>query len=179
MNQALSFISDIWEFITSLFPHLEIVPATHSGVKFVRGKNIVEVSAGMVWYWPIVTELETVPIVRQVAKLDTQTLTTKDGFSVIVGGLIVYYVDDPIVFLTENDDADTSVDDACLTAIRDVVQTSTWDELRSTYRAVVDKKLTKEAGESLDIFGVTVERARLTELAKTKVISLVGAFNDG
>jgi regulator of protease activity HflC (stomatin/prohibitin superfamily) len=179
LGEALSFISDLWDFFISLLPNLQVVPATHSYVKFRRGKHIIEGGPGLVWYWPIATIIETVPIVRQIVNLSTQTLTTENGVPVAVGGLIMYHVDDPTVFLTDNFDADESVSEICQTCIREVVCSSSWEDLRSTYRDVTDNRITKRANVALMPYGVVVERAKLTELAKTKVVSLLHSNEEG
>ena len=78
MESALGWLQSIFDTILKLFPRLLIVGATHGGVKFVRGSKVVELKPGLHLYWPIVTEIETYCVVRQVIDLPTYTLTTKD-----------------------------------------------------------------------------------------------------
>ena len=175
MNEALSFIKEIWDFITSLIPSLRIVPVTHAGVKYVRGSKVKEFGSGIVWYWPIVTLLDVCPIVSRVVDLPRQTLTTRDGVPVVVGGLMQIKIVDTVTYFTSIDDADSAIIEMCQSAIRTVVGSNTWDDLRSLRRNVIHNALGREAEKAIEQYGVEVELARLTDLAKTKVITLVHA----
>src|SRR5688572_8763360 len=94
MNAAFEWVGWIAAWVAKLIPTWIIVPATHAGVKFVRGKQIEPFGPGIVWYWPAVTQAVVYPTARQTVDLRTQTLVTTDGKVVGVGGMVTYRVTD-------------------------------------------------------------------------------------
>ena len=118
---ALTWLSEIIQWLGEFIPRWIIIRTTHGGVKFVRGKRVVVLYPGIRWYWPIVTELITYPTARQTTPLRAQTLTTIDGKVVAVGGMIVYEIEDIEKLLAHSYDADQTIEDLALTAISAVV----------------------------------------------------------
>jgi len=173
MEAAFAWIGKLAEFFGALFPRLLIVKSSHRTVKYVRGKNRVLLEPGVHFYWPVVTEIESCAVVRQVLVLKTHVLETEDGVTVVVGGLVVYEIDDAETFLADNENAYDTIDDVATAAIRKVVISSKLDELRQG-RAKLDARLTREIQKLLRDFGVTVEYARLTDFARVRAYHLSG-----
>jgi regulator of protease activity HflC (stomatin/prohibitin superfamily) len=173
MEAAFAWIQQLWTFLVSLVPHLIIVRSTHGGVKYVRGKQIVELKPGIRWYWPIVTETETQPSIMQSLHLTHQILTTADGKTVYVAGLLMYEVVDMVAYCTKLWDADQTIDDISAGALREVVAGKTLEALLTNNRGTVDNALTREAGKLLGPFGTKVHRLLLTDLAPCRVVALI------
>jgi regulator of protease activity HflC (stomatin/prohibitin superfamily) len=121
METALGWLGDVFRFLLSLVPRLLIVRATHRAVKFARGKHARVLLPGLHFYWPLVTEVEIVPVIRQTVDLVPQYLTTADGAPVAVSGIVVYEVDDVLRLLTECFDYDAMIRSFSLAAIKRVV----------------------------------------------------------
>lgn len=153
-------------------PRLGHVPKGRRAVKFVRGRT-VEVGPGLHLYWPITTAFTTYPVVRQVLDVPAQTLTTKDGRTVVAGGLVVFSIDDLTVFLVENYEAEDSVSELAQAGIRKAIVSKTFEEVQGG-RADLDNKLTTEAQKVLKTLGVTVEFMRLTDFAEAHAFVLIG-----
>lgn len=168
-------LGQIFGTLLKFVPRVWWCPTFIAGVLFVRGKNIRPFGAGRVVWFPLWTTMLTCAVVRQVLDIDVQTVTTKDGHSVIVAGVATYRISDHVVYLTENFEAEHSLDEAIAAALRQVVVGKTWDEIHNNDRNTTDNALTREAGKMLEEFGVTVERVRLTSLSRAKVINVVGA----
>jgi regulator of protease activity HflC (stomatin/prohibitin superfamily) len=175
MNAAFAWVSDFVALFISVFPHLIIVKKIEGGVKFVRGKHVKILKPGLRWYWPLVTEQEVVPVVRQVTNLSTQTLMTKDGKTVIASAVIVYRVSDIEAFLVENHDADEAIGEVAIAALRDAIADEDLEDLRKNFRNKIDTRLTKEVMGSLKPFGVEVESVRLTSFAPATTFSIIGS----
>lgn len=178
MESALGWLQSIFDTLLKLFPRLLIVRATHGGVKFVRGSKVVELKPGLHLYWPIVTEIETYCTVRQVIDLPTYTLTSKDGQSLIVSGVVVYEIIDIVTAMVSNYDIWTSIDNLSSISLRNVITNHTYDEIMQN-NVYIDKQFTTLARQRLKEFGIKVIFARITDLSKCKVINLVspGAAN--
>lgn len=156
------------------FPRVWFCPTYLAGVRFVRGKHHRPFGPGLVIWWPFWTAMLTCAVVRQVMAIHPQTVTTRDGKSVIVAGVVVYKITDPVLFLTENFEAEHNIDEAVSACLRDVIVNKTWQEIQDNTRNVADRALAKEAEALLSEFGIEVQRVRLTSLAQATVINIVG-----
>jgi len=172
MDSALGWIGDLVRWLVSWVPHLVLVRRTERAVKFIRART-VEIGPGLHLWWPITTEVEVRPVVRQVMGLGTQTLTTKDGMAVIVDGLLVYSINDLHTYLVDNWEAEDSLGEIGQAGIRKAVVGTDFEDIQRGM-ADVDNRLTREAQKLLERFGVEVELMRLTSFARAHVVNLVG-----
>jgi regulator of protease activity HflC (stomatin/prohibitin superfamily) len=174
MDAALGWIGDLVRWVTSWLPHLVLVRRTEGAVKFIRART-KEMGPGLHFFWPITTEVEVRPVVRQVMGLGTQTLTTQDGQAVIVDGLLVFTIGDLHTYLVDNWEAEDSLGEVGQAGIRKAIVNMDFDAIQKGM-ADVDNRLTREAQKLLEPFGVEVELMRLTSFARTHVVNLVGDF---
>lgn len=144
------------------------------GLLFVRGKHVKEFGPGLVFWWPFLTSMLTCPTVRQVLEIKPQTVTTDDGKTVIVAGVVTYRVTNVVAYLAENFEAETSVDEAVSACLREVIVDRSWDKIQDNNRKSIDTALTKSAAELVECYGIAIERVRLTSLAQATVINVVG-----
>lgn len=163
MGTILRFVPKVWW-----------CPKWMVGVLFVRGKNVRPFGPGLVFWWPLWTSMLTCPATRQVMGIEAQTVTTRDGKSVIVAGTVTYKIVDWTTYLVDNFEADASVEEAVAAALRQAIVDRDWIEVKRNTRNKVDHALTKAAQEILEDFGVNVERVRLTSLAEARVVNVVG-----
>lgn len=174
MAGVFGWISDLLQWFGAWIPRLLIVRTTQGGVKFVRGKCVKVIVPGLAVYWPLVTAVEITHVARQAIDLPNQTLTTRDGRSVIVSGVVVYSIRDVKKFLVDNYDSHAAIAEVALSAVRHVVISSDFESLCRGGR-VLDARLRAEARKSLKSFGVDVEYVRLSDLSACRVVSLVGS----
>lgn len=174
MESALAWIGQVAEWIGRFFPRWEIVDTVHGGIKFVKGARVVRLSPGIHWYWPLTTDFHLYPTARQAVDLRAQTLVTTDDRVVVVGGLIVYEIDDIEKILAHTYDPEETVRDITLSAIHDVCCQFSWDDLKVEQRkGTLDTKLRREAQKGLESYGVKVLKTTLTDLAPCRVLKLV------
>lgn len=178
MENAFAWLGAIMEWLGAFVPRVEILPTTDGAVKFVRGSKVVPLKPGLHVYWPFTTKFIKLPVVAQTLDLRPQKLTTKDDRTVIVGGLISYEIEDIRKALAETWNVDATIKDAVLRAVTRTVLGLTWDELKEKARkGTLDTVLRNEAKRVLEDYGVRVLEMSLTDLATTKVYSLVQATN--
>ncbi|MCP4900908.1 MAG: hypothetical protein GY906_28405 [bacterium] len=170
METAFGWIGKFMEWLASWFPHILVIKTTHRGVAWVRGKKIKELTPGVRFIWPIWTEYYIVPVVRQTLDLPEQTLTTKDGFAIHIGVVIVYDVADVVRMLTVQYDHDDTISDIGQVAVRKYTINRTFEELRIDDGAELKETVQKQMRR----YGVAVREASVVDLAKTKVITMVG-----
>lgn len=171
MDKALGWIGEIFQTLLRLFPWLVIVPATHGGVAFVRGKHVKEWKPGLHWYWPVATTYKTIAVVRQTQLIQSKVVMTKDHKTVIVGALVTYYINDVVQALSGVADLASDVMERSQGAIYDEIGRYTLQEIQAD-RAAFKVKLTACAAEALNGYGVCILQVQLTEFAPSRAISL-------
>ena len=81
LDNALGWIGKIAEWLGELIPKLLIIPTTHGGIAFVRGKNVKPLKPGLHIYWRFWTEVLVIPVARQTKVLEPRSLNTTDNNS--------------------------------------------------------------------------------------------------
>ena len=173
IESALGWIGAIVEWFGQFLPRWTVVDTVHAWVKWRKGTDISSGGAGIVWHWPAVSILKVYPVARQALDLRAQTLSTKEGKTVLVGGLLTFRVNDIERALTQTWDLDETVKDTALTAIHAVITKLTFDEIKAGEQdGSLNKSLRSEARKVLDTYGIFVIKLSLTDLAPTRVIKL-------
>ena len=170
MDSALGWIGQIAAGVRQFIPKWIIIPTTHGGVKWVRGKRLVELTPGIHWYWPVVTVLQTYPIVRQSVDLRPQVMVDADGKTFSAGVVVTYTVADLKQLLSTTFDPDEVMSEISLAAIYSVLTTLTLEELQTND---ISSALTKAIQDLVTPYGVHVVRAALTEMSPCRVVKLI------
>ena len=174
MESAFAWLGHVIEWVGSLIPRLKIVRATHAGVRFRHGKTPIEIKPGLCIYWPIVTEVDIIPVARQTHNLPSQSLTTKDGRKVVVGGVVVYSINDIVACMAKNWDVSDTINDITMCAITHVITKHDYDFIRANIAEQIQAELTKETRRKLKMYGVRVFRTALTDFATALIIKNIG-----
>lgn len=181
MNTAFGWLGQIIETALSFFPQLMIVRNTHEAVKWKVFGRVVAVSGGRrTWYWPLVTDIDTIVVARQTSDLPTQVLMTKDRESVVVGAMVVFWINDVVKAIGEkNWDVESVVLDITKAVVVEEVMGRTLDELLTSQaegrQGDFCKQLTANCRKQLAPFGVHVHRATLTDFSKCRVHKILGS----
>ena len=186
-------LGEFVNWLGTLLPRWALIRSTQGAVVFHRkGERIIR-GPKIIWWLPCMSDLEIIPVKRQVIDLPPQTLMTKNveadeaagivaqkGVSVIAGAVVVYDVEDVGKYLVDNHDADQSLVEVAGAAVRDAIVCKTLDEIQETDgRKKIDGRLTSHAQETLKVFGVRIERMRLTDFSTAQIINYVGALIPG
>lgn len=178
MSEAFAWLGQLFEWFGQFVPRWKIVRATHGGVKFVNGKNVQTVQPGIIWYWPVTTEIEIIPTARDTINLQSQTVTTADDKPILLSAMVVVEVRDAVKLLTATHDPGGLVADVALTAIYGVVGGFAWEEIKTKQRTgELDKQLRLQTRRQLEKYGVYVVDVMLTDFAPCRVIRLVQTDN--
>ncbi len=176
MESALAWLGRVAEWVGQFFPRWVIVHVWEKGIRLKRGRNPVVCDAGIHFWWPVMTTMIVHPITRQTHNLKSQTITTKDDKTIIIGGLIVFEIKDVIKLVVETHDPDDAIKDMSLSAIHDVCCLLAWDELKEQQRnGDLERKLKAAAKSELEKYGVRLLKMTLTDLATARVYKLVQA----
>jgi len=143
LGSALAWLSELVNWFGRWVPRIFQVRVSERAIKYVRGRAVV-CEPGLHVYWPMTSETDQIFVTRQVIKLRSQALVTKDGITVEVGAFLVYAVADIYKFLVENYDAKDSASVIALGAVRRAVAMRTFEQLREG-RADIDNTLAAQA----------------------------------
>ncbi|MGD9783667.1 MAG: SPFH domain-containing protein [Hyphomicrobiaceae bacterium] len=171
MDKALGWIGEIFQTLMRLFPWLVIVPATHEGVAFVRGRHVKKWGPGLHWYWPVATTYKTIAVVRQTQLIQSKVIMTSDCKTVIAGALVTYYIDDVVMALAHVADLASDVMERAQGGIYEVIGAHTMAEIQADRQGFRDK-LTARVGDALNGYGVKIIQVQLTEFAPARALAL-------
>jgi regulator of protease activity HflC (stomatin/prohibitin superfamily) len=183
---VFSIIGEVLRSLLKVVPKLIIVRTTHEGIKFKYGSTVTKITSnnglglyrktGIHVYWPLITEVEIIPIRRQTADLHSQYLSTKDNTTIGLSGVLVYEIADVEKTLTACYNYEETIPEIALAAIKKVVITYDFKYLQEN-GDLVDKHLTKEMRGFLRPYGVRVVSVCLSDFSKCRVLALWGASN--
>lgn len=192
MEQIGKLIADIFRVFTDFIPRTCVIESTRGGVAhrgsildglsriFLKGKDkkkatldVIRLDPGFHIYWPIRTNVEFFPTARQTTNLPTQCLTTKDKETIVVGGIVVFKVEDVVKVLKFNYDMDDTIKDISLAVIKSViVERNLGDIIKN--QGEIDKLLTEKLKEDLKEYGISVIHVYISDFAKCMVIKNLG-----
>jgi regulator of protease activity HflC (stomatin/prohibitin superfamily) len=152
-----------------------IVRATEGGVKWSLWRSPREIKPGFRVYWPLISDVEVITIARQSVNTPAQALETKDGVQVIVGGVIIYRINDILKAMGEkNSDPDDTAIDIAQSALLHAVTTHTHAELMAGIAGDIEKGLTEKCKKDLKQYGVLPTRVAFTDFCTTQSLNHSG-----
>jgi regulator of protease activity HflC (stomatin/prohibitin superfamily) len=174
MDSALAWVGQIAEWLGRFVPRLLLLNTTEGAVKFVRGSRPVLLTPGLHFYWPLVTEVKAWVVARQSVNLPTQTVTTRDGKVIAVGGLLIFRIEDAMPLIAHTWNADQTIRDISAGVFHAVCSQAEWGELQmASHDGTLNRTLKKELRRRLSRFGVRVLDALLTDLAPCRVLKVI------
>lgn len=178
MESAFAWLGQLFDWFGQFVPRWKVIRATHGGVKFVSGKKVQVVRPGIIWYWPVTTEIEIIPTARDTINLQSQTVTTSDDKPILLSAMVVVEVRDAVKLLTTTHDPGGLVADVTLAAIYAVVGGFSWAQIKDLQRTgELGKQLRLQTRRRLEKYGVWVDDVMLTDFAPCRVIRLVQTDN--
>lgn len=174
MDSALAWVGQIAEWISQFIPRWAIIEGTHGGVKFVRGSKVIPLAAGIHWWWPVTTKIQTYPVARQTIPTRSQALVTADDKVIEVAGMVTYRIHDIKAILADTFDPDNTIEETAMSVIGRICCRMTWEDLKvGRETGKLDGTLRSALRSELKRYGVTVDKATLTDLAPCRVVKLI------
>lgn len=166
MEAAFSWLSQIIEAMLQLIPRRVIIRATERGVKWSLWREPQEMLPGIRFYWPLITDIEVTVVARQTINLPTQSLLTKDGKTVVAGGVVIYKISDIVKAIGSlNWSPEDTAGDITQAAIVEVIASRECDNILKNISGDVETHLTDICRKQLRQFGVYVSRAALVDFS--------------
>lgn len=180
MESALAWIGAIADWVGRWIPRMTIIIPSLGAVKYTGrfwGPEDMRITAhgpGLLVYWPLVSVLDLYPTVRQTDDLKSQTISTADGKTIAVSGLITYEVYDLLKLLPTTFEPAKLISEITLTAIHECLSKLAWEDLQiEQQRSTLETKLKNAAKRQLDDYGVKVIKVQLTDMAPCRVLKVL------
>jgi len=160
------------EFITRFSYQLTpwvIIEEWNGAVHLRFGKWIQTLRPGFHFKLPFFDSIIECPVITQSINLPSQTLTTLDEQSIVLKSIIRYRVSNVRTYLLKVMHAADVLIDTTQGIIRDVVETTTWDDLVD-----VNYQITNEVKEFVVKWGIEVEAVTVTDLGIVKSFRIFG-----
>lgn len=120
------------------------------------------------FHWLIPLNIETMLVDNVVARttnLPAQSLTTSDGHTVVVSGVVTSRITDIQKAMLEVEGVDDALKDSCIGEIARQISRSTWDELRNPE---FSDQLTKSCRRQGFKYGIEILRVQLSDVTKAR-----------
>lgn len=164
-----------------LYP-FEVIEHYNRGVRLRFGKAKVDkegkvkvLGPGLHWRIPFVDVISTHMIKPTTMDLSEQTITTRDGQSVVVRGVLKYEVHDVATLLLEVDSPAAAVADMSMGIIRDALVERDWAECNDpALPGQIAIKIRREAKK----WGINVLQLTLTDLSIMRSIRLMNSYSE-
>ena len=159
---VLQFISDIVPFV--------VIDHYDRGVRLRFGIPKTELEPGFHWKIPFADQILTQMVKAKTINLSEQTITTKDGKSIVVKGVIKYEVSDVSTLLLEVNDATDALADMVQGIIRDKIISKNWEECNDS--SLVGE-ISRAAKSEAKRWGLSILQITLTDLALMRSIRIL------
>ena len=167
-------LDKLWEFLGQFWDTIKffaIISVFERGVHLRWGKLVRVLEPGMWWKFPVIDEFMTDIVVPTTNPLHEQTLTTSDGLTVVIRGVVTKSVVDIVKILLQAEDQEGVMADTCYAAISEATVNSTWAEIQT--EAFV-KNITKRARKRARKYGINIIELRPMDLVKLRAYRLIG-----
>ena len=162
MENAFTWLSELWQFVVGLLPHFHRHELTDICVTITWGRFVKVRTPGVFLYWPPITAVYYRPANIQTHISSPLTLLTSDRESISVRAMVRFTIEDAVKAMIDTDDVESAIEDESEAALAEFVTSRTLDELLGARRKV-NTSLTTQVRTQLRRYGVKVDRAQLTD----------------
>lgn len=158
-------------FIHEILP-FKIVDQWEAGVHLRTGKFHRIVYSGLNFKIPFFDKIWVTPVITQTVNLSPQTLTTLDEKSIVLTTIVRYHIFNVQSFLLNVMHANDVLVDTTQGIIRDIVETTNWDDLVDLTNLV-----TPAVNDEVINWGIKVEAVKFPDLGEIKTYRIMGDGN--
>ena len=171
LDKLIDWIIQIWE---QLIPFI-IIMDYQEGVRFRLGKFRETLKAGFFWKIPFADTVIIANVAWEMLPLQPQSLTTKDGKSIVVTGLVKFKICDIKKHTINVAHSEAAIGDVTMGIISDEIMDRNWVEVKAGKRD--NRILIKAKNEALE-WGIEIQSVTLIDMAEITSIRLVGNKNN-
>ena len=155
-----------------MIPSLWLVDPDESGVRTTCGTRVKDTPPGWYLLWRVIQAAEKIKVVPQVIDLRGQSITTKDGKSILISGAVQYKVTNARKAILEVYDYDSNLQNIALGVLARYVAAHTYDECREV--GALEKEVLSGVRDAASGWGLRIMRCYLTDMCESRCIRVVG-----
>lgn len=167
-------IDKIIEFI-GLFQFWIVLEPYQGGVRIRLGKWIKVLTPGPHLILPFgIDNCIYENVVVETMRLKPQSLTTKDGKSVVVSSVVTFTIEDVLKFLLEVEGRNAIIEDSGYGATSNFILHKTWQELNAMDD--IGNELAKVIRRQCKLYGVKVSTVQVVDFTQCRSIRLMTTY---
>ncbi len=167
----LEWIPAFFDKATAFCPRFAKVAPTTRMVKWSRCRTGKLHGPGIVWYWPLVTEVEYIDIRWKSLVTHVQTITLSDGTTVSARTLTRWKPSNALSCVTQEEDYADTVAETAQSVLVDVLGPIPRSMLQES--KALNTTLTMAMREEMVEIGVDVKKCKFTELCVSPAFRLI------
>ena len=168
----LDRLVDLFLQFIKLFQFWVVIPPYRAGVRLRLGNFHAVLKNGFHFMIPFgVDDTLEDNVVIETMRVKPQSLTTKDGVSVVLSSVVTFTVEDIKTFLLEVEGRNNVVEDSSYGATADFIMKHSWAELTAFDN--LGNELSKEVRKQAKRYGVRIVSVQLADFAKCPSIRLI------
>lgn len=169
----MQWLTQFLDRILSWIPRIQLVGPDRGGVRLSLGRYVRTLSPGWYLWWPLIQECHVIPITPQVVDLRGQSVSTKDGFDIVISGAVMYRIVSPEKTILNVQDYDKSLQTLALGIIETFVEKKTLDECLDLDQ--LRREILEGIRESANIWGMKIMKIYITDKGSVRNIRVIGS----
>jgi regulator of protease activity HflC (stomatin/prohibitin superfamily) len=160
-----------------LFQFWQVVPAYAQAVVLRLGKFHRLTDPGFHWKWPFCIEIShQVNVVPSTMAVGPQSLTTRDGTSIVIATVVTYRISDVKTYFLEIEGASQVIEDATYGLVAQFIMGRTWDELRGD--TDMDNDLSIKVRRAAKKYGVEILTVQIADFTRSRSYRLMAPMHE-
>ena len=169
----MDIFTGLWNILSTVVHWFQIctfIDPWEEGILVRRGKFKRVVTCGVAWHLPFGQDDITTTNIRPTAlELDEQTVTTRDGLTVVCRGVLMWDIFDVKKSMLDVEDAQESLGDISVGVIQESAEQQDWEYIQSSdFRKDVLRAIQKQARS----WGIGARKFKFQDLALAKAFKL-------
>lgn len=160
--------------IIKIFQFTMVVHAWQKGIRLRLGKFQAILHPGLHFYFPFwIDKILTENVATETMRVKPQSVTTKDGKSVVVSAVVTFRIEDIRTFLLDVEGRNNVVEDCTYGPIANYVMKRDWPELCALES--LDNEFTKVVRRQAKKYGVDVLSVQIIDFVQCRPLHLITA----
>lgn len=165
-EKLIDLVVQLWNRISPA----QIIKVYETGAVLRFGKYNRTAEPGLCWKWPVVEDVVEVNSVITTLRLPPQSLTTKDGYGVVIEAIVKYQVVNVQAYVTQIWDQHDVLADVTMGSIHRAVKEHSWQEL---LEQSPEQRVLQFVRNEVNRFGFKIHNITFTSLGRVRSLRLI------
>mgnify|MGYP001590926385 FL=1 len=172
LDRLYSLLADIYLSLAFWY----VIPFYQGGILVRLGLFKRSLSPGLHWKIPGIDEVLTTDNQVDTLELRPQSLTTADGKTIVVSGIVKYQICDTTAFLLLLGNKNSVLQDVSVGAIKDIITNKSWSCIQEFN---IERDICQQIRAEVNKYGFKIYKVTLANLAEVTTYRLIGNLPSG